>query len=91
MTAIPKALPPIIALAFVLAGSAVAEPTDWALTVWRHEAQLETICAKSLAACEAAREAIRTGRWPIADPGAATSCRPSPMCFDPASNVIKGR
>ncbi len=79
-----------LALAFVLIGSvAWTEPTDYVLTIREHG--IDTIiCAKSLATCEAARDAIRTGKWPIADPGAVTSCTPSPMCFDPASNVIKG-
>ncbi len=89
MTPFPKASPPIIALAVVLAGSAVAEPTDYVLVVTQNGVDT-LICAKSLPTCEVAREAIRTGRWPIADPGAATSCRPAPGCFDPASNVIRG-
>ncbi len=94
-----KFLAPCLALAFVLAGSAVwADPTDYVLTVTQNGVDT-LICAKSLPTCEAAREAIISGKWPIAeidskasrsDSRAATSCRPSPGCFDPSSNVIPG-
>lgn len=48
------------------------------------------ICAKSRDTCEAAREAIRTERWPIAARDAVTSCKPSPNCFSARSLVIPG-
>jgi len=48
------------------------------------------ICAKSEANCETAREAIRTQRWPIARPNAATSRIPMPGCFSAESLVIRG-
>lgn len=59
--------------AFMLASFAVS--LGFALIVT--QGGIETaICAKSQATCEAAREAIRMGRWPIAPPDSATACEP---------------
>lgn len=61
-------------------------PSDYVLTVGG-----ERICAKSAAACAEAREAIRTGRWPIAPKDAPTGCAAAPEgCFSRASNCIAG-
>ncbi len=76
-----------LALAFVLAGSAVwAEPTDYVLVLPTGE----RVCAKSAETCVAARRAIERGWWPILPSGSGIRCEPHPGCFDPASNVIPG-
>jgi hypothetical protein len=69
----------------ILAAILAVASGDYALVL-----PTERICAKSLAVCEAAREAIAGGRWPIAPQETPTRCEPSPNCFSPASNVIKG-
>jgi len=81
-----KFLAPCLALAFVLAGSAVwAEPTDWALYT-----PSERMCAKTHESCEIARHAIWEG-WLLGIPkGTFSVCQIHPDCFDPASNVIPG-
>ncbi len=57
---LPKASPPVVALAFVLAGSAVwAEPTDYVLEI--DGGRVPGICAKSETTCRGAIEAIRNG------------------------------
>ena len=77
--------PPLFAAGLVLAVAA-AGSGDYILLVPGEAA----ICAKSRDTCEAAREAIRTERWPIAARDAVTSCRPSPGCFSARSLVIPG-
>ena len=73
-----------LAVALVLCGA-----SDWTLTVTQRGIQTN-ICAKSRDTCEAARSAIAAGRWSVAPPDAVTECRPSPDCFSPESERIKG-
>ena len=74
---------PIFAAVVVLVAS-----TDWALRV---DGVPDPICAKSEAVCETARRAIRHGRWPLDLPAdVPTACVPSPGCFSPQSEVIRG-
>jgi hypothetical protein len=50
-----------------------------------------TICAKSVEVCEAARAAVRAGRWDLGvDPSTPTACRSRPGCFPSDSNFIRG-
>ena len=82
MTALPSYA--AIGLSFVLA--AASGMGDYALILPNQP----PICAKSEATCETAREAIRTGQWPIARPQVETGCIPAPNCFSAESLVIKG-
>lgn len=68
-------------------GVVLIAASDWAL-VAPTQPELPPICAKSEVTCRLAVEAIRDGRWPI-EPG-YVECRPTPGCFSPESEVIRG-
>lgn len=60
---------------------------DWALVIYGTDTK---ICATSFMTCETAREAISKGYWGAEFKNQATSCVPSPNCFAPEENCIKG-
>ena len=75
---------PLLAAAFVLFAAA-AGTGDYRLTAPGHE----DACAKSLATCRAAQNAIRNGWLIDVERDTPTRCEPAPGCFDARSLCIQ--
>lgn len=67
-------------------GAMLVSSQDWALPL----GDGSHICATTRGSCEAAMDAVRAGRWPVARRDAPLLCSPHPGCFSPASECIQG-